>query len=143
MHVRTKLTVAAIVAATMTLASQAVVAQPLPLVNKGGINPDAWVYGPRNNDTTGGVIWNPAKEELMAGGDVIGRTMSSNDQSTPRCNEYSILHSRERTYRRLHVDRDAALWDRLGRHMADVGVCIFVELSGPQGDTGGTDRVHR
>ena len=82
MHWKTKLTAAAIVAATMTLASQAAVAQPLPLVNKGGINPEAWVYGPRNNDTTGGVIWNPAKQELMAGGDVIGRTMSSNDQST-------------------------------------------------------------
>ena len=82
MRWRKKLTAAAIVAATMAVASQAVVAQPLPLVNKGGINPHSWKYGPRNDDTTGGVIWNPVKLELLAGGDVIGRTMSSNDQST-------------------------------------------------------------
>ena len=50
----------------------------VPLTNKGGINPDSWVYGPRNDDTTGGMIWNPARAEMMAGGDVIGRTMSSN-----------------------------------------------------------------
>ena len=24
----------------------------LPLTNKGGINPDSWVYGPRNDDAT-------------------------------------------------------------------------------------------
>ncbi|HZO03370.1 MAG TPA: aldolase/citrate lyase family protein [Burkholderiales bacterium] len=54
----------------------------LPLTNKGGINPDSWVYGPRNDDTTGGLIWNPVKAEMMAGGDVIGRTMSSNDLAT-------------------------------------------------------------
>ena len=81
MHWKTKLTAAAIVAATTMGASQWAQAQ-LSLTNKGGINPESWVYGPRNNDMTGGVIWNPAKVELMAGGDVIGRTMSSNDQST-------------------------------------------------------------
>jgi 2-keto-3-deoxy-L-rhamnonate aldolase RhmA len=54
----------------------------VPLTNKGGINPDSWVYGPRNDDTTGGMIWNPARAEMMAGGDVIGRTMSSNDLAT-------------------------------------------------------------
>jgi 4-hydroxy-2-oxoheptanedioate aldolase len=70
-----------IAGATTMGASQFVLAQ-LPLTNKGGINPDSWVYGPRTSDTTGGVIWNPARLEMMAGGDVIGRTMSSNDQST-------------------------------------------------------------
>jgi 2-keto-3-deoxy-L-rhamnonate aldolase RhmA len=54
----------------------------VPLTNKGGINPDSWVYGPRNDDTTGGMIWNPARAEMIAGGDVIGRTMSSNDLAT-------------------------------------------------------------
>jgi 2-keto-3-deoxy-L-rhamnonate aldolase RhmA len=54
----------------------------VPLTNKGGINPDSWVYGPRNDDTTGGMIWSPARAEMMAGGDVIGRTMSSNDLAT-------------------------------------------------------------
>ncbi|MET0167441.1 MAG: aldolase/citrate lyase family protein [Vicinamibacterales bacterium] len=78
---KSKLTAVAIVAATSMAASQWAQAQ-LPLTNKGGINPDSWVYGPRTSDTTGGLIWNPAKMELMAGGDVIGRTMQSNDQST-------------------------------------------------------------
>jgi 4-hydroxy-2-oxoheptanedioate aldolase len=70
-----------IAGATTMGAGQFVLAQ-LPLVNNGGINPNSWVYGPRTSDTTGGVIWNPARLEMMAGGDVIGRTMSSNDQST-------------------------------------------------------------
>ena len=80
-HMKSKLTAAAVAAAAAMGASQWAVAQ-LPLVNKGGINPESWVYGPRTADTTGGVIWNPVKLEMMAGGDVIGRTMSSNDQST-------------------------------------------------------------
>jgi 4-hydroxy-2-oxoheptanedioate aldolase len=54
----------------------------LPLVNKGGINPQSWVYGPRNDDTSGGLIWNPAKLEMMAGGDVIGRTVSTSNLDT-------------------------------------------------------------
>jgi 4-hydroxy-2-oxoheptanedioate aldolase len=79
---RNRLIAAAVIAGATTMgASQFVLAQ-LPLVNKGGINPNSWVYGPRTSDTTGGVIWNPARLEMMAGGDVIGRTMSSNDQST-------------------------------------------------------------
>jgi 4-hydroxy-2-oxoheptanedioate aldolase len=81
MRWRAKCTAAAIAAATAMGASQWALAQ-LPLVNKGGINPQSWVYGPRTTDTTGGAIWNPVKLEMMAGGDVIGRTMSSNDQST-------------------------------------------------------------
>jgi 2-keto-3-deoxy-L-rhamnonate aldolase RhmA len=63
-------------------ASQLAIAQELPLTNTGGINPDSWVYGPRNDDASGGLIWNPAKAEMMAGGDVIGRTMSSNNLET-------------------------------------------------------------
>src|SRR5687767_6725422 len=63
-------------------ASQLAIAQALPLTNKGAINPDSWVYGPRNDDASGGLIWNPAKAEMMAGGDVIGRTMSSNNLET-------------------------------------------------------------
>jgi 2-keto-3-deoxy-L-rhamnonate aldolase RhmA len=65
-------------AAALMAASQLVLGQTLPLTNKGGIAPESWVYGPRNDDTTGGLIWNPAKAEMLAGGDVIGRTMSSN-----------------------------------------------------------------
>jgi 4-hydroxy-2-oxoheptanedioate aldolase len=54
----------------------------VPLTNKGGITPESWVYGPRSDDTTGGMIWNPVRAEMMAGGDVIGRTMSSNNLET-------------------------------------------------------------
>jgi len=87
MHWRTKLITAAVgvaAAATMfgTQLAHGQVVTGLPLVNKGGINPNSWKYGPRNDDATGGVIWNPAKLEMMAGGDVIGRTMQSNNQTT-------------------------------------------------------------
>ena len=81
MRWKRKFAVVAIAAATTMQASPLALGQ-LPLTNEGGINPNSWVYGPRTSDTTGGVIWNPAKLEMMAGGDVIGRTMSSNDQST-------------------------------------------------------------
>ena len=65
MHWNSRNVVAAIMsAAATTLASQAVVAQGLPLVNKGGINPSSWVYGPRTSDTTGGVIWKDYDEKL-------------------------------------------------------------------------------
>jgi 2-keto-3-deoxy-L-rhamnonate aldolase RhmA len=60
--------------------------QSLPLVNKGEVNPQSWVYGPRNDDTTGGLIWNPAKIELLAGGDVVGRTMSTTNLDTAGMN---------------------------------------------------------
>ncbi|HEU4404131.1 MAG TPA: aldolase/citrate lyase family protein [Polyangiaceae bacterium] len=51
----------------------------LELVNKGPINPSTWVYGPRNDDTTGGLVWNPAKQKLLAGGDLVGQTVSTSD----------------------------------------------------------------
>lgn len=68
--------------AALLAASQLAPAQSLPLANKGQVSPSSWIYGPRNDDTTGGLIWNPVKAEMMAGGDVIGRTMSSNNVDT-------------------------------------------------------------
>jgi 4-hydroxy-2-oxoheptanedioate aldolase len=56
--------------------------QTIPLVNKGEVNPQSWVYGPRNDDTTGGLIWNPVKQRMLAGLDVVGRTMSQNNLTT-------------------------------------------------------------
>ena len=48
MRWKTKLTAAAIAAAT-TMRRQPDGRWPsYPLTNKGGINPDSWVYGPRN-----------------------------------------------------------------------------------------------
>lgn len=80
---RTRLIAAAVVtAAAMTMgASQLVLAQPLPLVNEGGINPKSWVYGPRNNDTTGGVVWNPVKQKMINGEMVVGRTVSTSSDA--------------------------------------------------------------
>lgn len=89
MRSRTKLFGPTLIAAALAftgaaalIASQEVQAQALPLVNKGGINPQSWMYGPRTADTTGGVIWNPVKKEMMEGGDVIGRTVSTNNLDT-------------------------------------------------------------
>jgi len=68
--------------AALMAASQLALAQSLPLANKGQVSPSSWIYGPRNDDTTGGLIWNPVKAEMIAGGDVIGRTVSSNNLDT-------------------------------------------------------------
>ena len=68
--------------AALLAASQLAPAQSLPLANKGQVSPSSWIYGPRNDDTTGGLIWNPVKAEMIAGGDVIGRTVSSNNLDT-------------------------------------------------------------
>jgi 2-keto-3-deoxy-L-rhamnonate aldolase RhmA len=46
------------------------------------IDPKTWVYGPRNDDTTGGLIWNPAKLKMLAGEDVVGRTVSTSNLET-------------------------------------------------------------
>src|SRR5687767_7965736 len=78
---RTKLIAAALIAGLG--ASQLALGQSLPLTNKGEVNPSSWVYGPRNDDTTGGLIWNPAKQRMIDGLDLVGRTMSfSNDVAT-------------------------------------------------------------
>jgi 4-hydroxy-2-oxoheptanedioate aldolase len=77
---RTKLIAAALIAGLG--ASQLALGQSLPLTNRGEVNPSSWIYGPRNDDTTG-VIWNPARLKMMNGEDVVGRTMSfSNDVAT-------------------------------------------------------------
>src|ERR671923_1800238 len=91
-NVRTKM----LAAAALMAASQLVLGQTLLLTNKGGINPESWVYGPRSDDSTGGLIWNPVKAEMLAGGDVIGRTMSSNNletMNTTYCNLASQSHA--------------------------------------------------
>jgi 4-hydroxy-2-oxoheptanedioate aldolase len=77
----TKLIAAAALIAGMG-ASHLAPAQSLPLANKGQINPNSWIYGPRNDDASGGLTWNPVKAEMLAGGDVIGRTVSSNNLDT-------------------------------------------------------------
>jgi 4-hydroxy-2-oxoheptanedioate aldolase len=78
---RTPLIAAALLVAGAGVSSLAL-GQTLPLVNKGEVNPSSWVYGPRNDDTTG-VIWNPAKQKMINGEDLVGRTMSfSNDVAT-------------------------------------------------------------
>jgi 2-keto-3-deoxy-L-rhamnonate aldolase RhmA len=72
----------ALLGAAALLASPTASAQGLPLMNKGGINPQSWIYGPRNDDTSGGTIWNPVKRKMINGEIVIGRTVSSNNLDT-------------------------------------------------------------
>jgi 2-keto-3-deoxy-L-rhamnonate aldolase RhmA len=87
---RTRLIAAAVVIAGATAmgASQLALADD----EKGEIDPRTWVYGPRNDDTTGGLIWNPVKLEMIAGDDVIGRTVSTQNldtMNTTYCNAAS------------------------------------------------------
>jgi 2-keto-3-deoxy-L-rhamnonate aldolase RhmA len=87
---RTRLIAAAVVIAGATAmgASQLALADD----EKGTIDPRTWVYGPRNDDTTGGLIWNPVKLEMIAGDDVIGRTVSTQNldtMNTTYCNAAS------------------------------------------------------
>jgi 4-hydroxy-2-oxoheptanedioate aldolase len=87
---RTRLIAAAVVIAGATAmgASQLALADD----EKGKIDPRTWVYGPRNDDTTGGLIWNPVKLEMNAGDDVIGRTVSTQNldtMNTTYCNAAS------------------------------------------------------
>lgn len=59
---------------------------------KDRIDPKTWVYGPRNNDTSGGLIWNPAKQKMINGENVIGRTVSTSNleiMNTTYCNQAS------------------------------------------------------
>jgi 2-keto-3-deoxy-L-rhamnonate aldolase RhmA len=79
---KTKAIAAAALAGAAMMASQAMAQLSLPLTNRGEVNPSSWVYGPRNDDTTAGLIWNPVKKEMLEGGDVIGATMSSNNVDT-------------------------------------------------------------
>jgi hypothetical protein len=46
------------------------------------INPKTWVYGPRNDDTSGGLIWNPVKLKLLAGQRFFLRTVQGTFPAT-------------------------------------------------------------
>jgi 4-hydroxy-2-oxoheptanedioate aldolase len=72
----------AIAGAAAMSAGQMALAQPLPLVNQGAVNPNSWVYGPRNDGPTPEIIWNPVKEKMLRCDRVIGRTVPSFNIST-------------------------------------------------------------
>jgi 2-keto-3-deoxy-L-rhamnonate aldolase RhmA len=93
---RTKLIAAALVAGLG--ASQLALGQSLPLTNKGEVNPSSWVYGPRNDDTTGGLIWNPAKQRMIDGQDLVGRTMSFSNDVTTMNSRYCGLASEDNAH---------------------------------------------
>ena len=46
------------------------------------IDPNSWVYGPRNDDTSGGRIWNPAKQKMIDGQHLVGRTVQGTFPAT-------------------------------------------------------------
>src|SRR5215207_3735704 len=77
---KTKLMAATAVAAAMTLLAPA-----LALAyddGSGKIDPRTWVYGPRNDDTTGCVIWNPVKQKLNNGQRFAARTVQGTFPAT-------------------------------------------------------------
>jgi 2-keto-3-deoxy-L-rhamnonate aldolase RhmA len=74
------------------------------------IDPKTWVYGPRNDDTTGGLIWNPAKLELIAGGDVVGRTMSSNALDTMNTRYCSLASEAEADFTWTEMQHSGIDW---------------------------------
>jgi 2-keto-3-deoxy-L-rhamnonate aldolase RhmA len=83
---------AAASAAALLGVSQSAFSQGLPLVNQGAINPKSWVYGPRTADTSGGVIWNPVKQKMLDGQNVVGKTVSTSNldlMNTTYCNQAS------------------------------------------------------
>ena len=60
--------------------------------NGNAINPESWVYGPRNDDTSGGRIWNPVKQKMIDGQHVVGRTVQGTfpaTSDTTYCNQAS------------------------------------------------------
>lgn len=85
---KTQLLATAMIAGALT-----VLASPLALANDRdndnkwnnfgpSINPKSWVYGPRFDDTTGGVIWNPVKQKVLNGERFVGRTVQGTYPAT-------------------------------------------------------------
>jgi 4-hydroxy-2-oxoheptanedioate aldolase len=50
--------------------------------NGSRIDPRTWVYGPRNDDLSGGVVWNPVKQKLLAGQRFFLRTVQGTFPAT-------------------------------------------------------------
>jgi hypothetical protein len=80
-----------LLATAMIAGALTMLASPLALANdkdnekqKGGskIDPKSWVYGPRNDDTTGGVVWNPVKQKVLNGERFVGRTVQGTYPAT-------------------------------------------------------------
>ncbi|MFC3694822.1 aldolase/citrate lyase family protein [Chenggangzhangella methanolivorans] len=112
----TKLIAAAIAAAALTLLSggQAVQAQ-------GPIDPETWVYGPRFDDTTGGLIWNPAKKQLLKGKPVIGPTVSTTNQETMNETYCSIASQSDADFTWTEMQHSGVDWGDAWRMWAYAG----------------------
>jgi 4-hydroxy-2-oxoheptanedioate aldolase len=50
--------------------------------NGSRIDPRTWVYGPRNDDTSGGLVWNPVKKKLLEGKRFVARTVQGTFPAT-------------------------------------------------------------
>jgi 2-keto-3-deoxy-L-rhamnonate aldolase RhmA len=83
--------------------------QPAP-AQAGGIDPDTWVYGPRNDDTTGGLIWNPAKRQMNKGKDVIGPVVSTSDLATMNETYCSQASQKEADYTWTEMQHSGIDW---------------------------------
>lgn len=108
MRLSAKLTAAAIAAAAMTLISGNQTAQAQS--GAAAVDPDHWVYGPRNDDTTGGLIWNPAKRQLMKGKPVIGPTVSTTNLATMNETYCSIASAKDADFTWTEMQHSGVDW---------------------------------
>lgn len=117
MRYNAKMIAAAIAAAALTLMSsgQAVQAQGGP------IDPETWVYGPRFDDTTGGLVWNPAKKQLMKGKNVIGPTVSTTNQETMNDTYCSIASQSDADFTWTEMQHSGVDWGDAWRMWAYAG----------------------
>lgn len=95
-----------IAAAAMVLMSAGQAAQ----AQSGPIDPDTWVYGPRNDDTTGGLIWNPAKKQLLKGKPVIGPSVTTSDLAAMNTTYCSTASQRDADYTWTEMQHSGIDW---------------------------------
>jgi len=76
-----------LLASAMIAGALSMLASPVALADndskvKKRIDPKTWVYGPRFDDTTGGVVWNPVKQKLLNGERFAARTVQGTYPAT-------------------------------------------------------------
>ncbi|MSP94266.1 MAG: hypothetical protein EXR00_03270 [Alphaproteobacteria bacterium] len=84
---------------------------PQGAVNQGPFDPATWKYGPVFNAPAGAKLWNPAKIKMMAGGKVVGGTISGvTDPST-----YCAMANAGYDFTWTEMQHAPSVWDAVGR----------------------------
>lgn len=84
---------------------------PQGSVNQGPFNAETWKYGPVFNAPAGSKLWNPAKIKLMAGGKVVGGTVSGvTDPAT-----YCAMANAGYDFTWTEMQHSPSVWDAVGR----------------------------